>query len=236
MENTRLNKYIAEQYNISRRKADELIDAGRVSVNNKTAELGQKVSNKDTVVVVGIEKTKPEYYAYYKPAGVVTTLPQGKEKAIHDITDLPPAIHPVGRLDKESEGLLIMTNDTSIVDKLLHPSYEHEKEYYVETDKPVTHQLLARLRDGVPIGAVAGKRNYKTKPTRIRKVDQNAFEIILKEGKNRQIRKMCGAVGFKVTRLVRFRILNIELDNLKPNTYRKLKGRELKEFLSYLEN
>lgn len=230
----RLNKYLADQNYSSRRGADQLIEQGRVFINGKKAELGQRVSEGDKIEVEGVEPKQNEYYAYYKPRGVVTVGAQNDEKEIKDITDLSNDIFPLGRLDKDSEGLIIMTNDGRITESLLAPESEHEKEYTVTTDKPVSHQLLVRLSQGVNIGHVGRIKNYKTKPTEIRRNTKNSFDIILREGKNRQIRKMCGAVGFQVTNLKRFRIMDIKLGKLKPNTYRKLKDKELENFLDQL--
>ncbi len=238
----RLNKYLAEKNYASRRGADTLINAGQVFINGKRAKLGDQVFDGDEVTVKGAVAKEFEYYAYYKPKGVVTIgaqvdsrSPTGREKEIKDVTDLPKDIFPLGRLDKDSEGLIIMTNDGRITDALLSPLRKHEKEYQVTVDKPVSHQLLVRLSQGVQIGKTGTSRNYKTKKTEVRKVDKETFDIILREGKNRQIRRMCGAVGFQVKKLKRFRIMSISLGKLKPNTYRKLKGKELEEFLKALE-
>lgn len=231
---TRLNKYLAEENYASRRGADQLIESGLVFLNGKKAVLGDKVFPGDTVEVKGRQAREFEYYAYYKPKGVVTIGAQEDEKEIKDVTDFPSDIFPLGRLDKDSEGLLIMTNDGRITEALLSPLRKHEKEYTVTVDKPVSHQLLVRLSHGVQIGKTGTTRNYKTKKTEVRRVDKDSFDIILREGKNRQIRRMCGAVGFQVKKLKRFRIMNITLGKLKQNTYRKLKGKELEEFLKAL--
>lgn len=233
--NVRLNKYLAEQNYASRRGADELIKSGKVFINGKKAGLGDKVLPGDKVTVKGAEAKAFEYYAYYKPQGVVTIGAQEGEKEIKDITDLPSDIFPLGRLDKDSEGLIIMTNDGRITEALLSPTSKHEKEYLVTVDKPITHQLLVRLSQGVQIGKAGQTRNYKTKKTEVRRKTKDTLEIILREGKNRQIRRMCGAVGFQVKKLKRFRIMDISLGKLKPNTYRKLKGKELEHFLSALQ-
>lgn len=238
MENTnpiRINKYLAEKNYSSRRGADELIESGKVFINGKRATLGDKVGLEDRVEVKGMQAKEFEYYAYYKPKGVVTIGAQNDEKEIKDVTDLPSDIFPLGRLDKDSEGLLIMTNDGRITEALLSPKAKHEKEYTVTVDKPVSHQLLVRLSQGVSIGKTGTTRNYKTKKTEVRRADKESFDIILREGKNRQIRRMCGAVGFQVKKLRRFRIMNITLGKLKPNTYRKLKGKELTDFLGALQ-
>lgn len=230
----RLNKYLADKNYASRRGADELIASGKVFINGEKAELGTKVKETDEVTVEGYESKPHEYYAYYKPKGIVTFGAQNDEKEIKNISNLPKDIFPMGRLDKDSEGLIIMTNDGRITEALLSPYAEHEKEYRVTIDKPVVHQFLIRMNQGVNIGKVGAIKNYKTKPAKIRKVSSKSFDIILTEGKNRQIRKMAGALGSKVTGLKRFRIMNISLGQLKPNTFRKIKDVELKNFLREL--
>jgi 23S rRNA pseudouridine2604 synthase len=231
---TRINKYLAEQGYASRRRADELVEQGLVFINGKKAVPGDKVSTGDKVEVRGMQAKEFEYFAYYKPQGIVTIGAQEGEKEIKDVTDLTSDIFPLGRLDKDSEGLIIMTNDGRITEALLSPTSKHEKEYTVTVDKPVSHILLVRLSQGVQIGKAGQTKNYKTKKTEVRKTTKDSFDIILREGKNRQIRRMCGAVGFQVRKLKRFRIMNITLGKLKPNTYRKLKGKELEEFLKAL--
>lgn len=225
---TRINKYLADKNYATRRGADALVSAGKVFINGKKAVLGDKVEEGDKVTVAGFESPKYVYYAYYKPAGVAT-LSSGKgEKAIADVAKFPEKVFPLGRLDKDSEGLLIMTNDGRLTDKLLNPKFEHEKEYLVEVDRPITHQFLVKMSHKVDIGI------GKTKESKIRKKSNNTFEIILSEGKNRQIRRMCGVFGYGVRRLVRFRVMNILLGRLKPNQFKKLSTRELGIFLKSL--
>jgi 23S rRNA pseudouridine2604 synthase len=218
---TRINKYLAENQYASRRESDELIKKGKVLINGKIAKLGDTVSDKDKVEVFGLEKSKKVYYAYYKPKGVVTINAQyAKEKEIKDVTKFPEKVYPIGRLDKDSEGLLIMTNDGTLTDRILNPKHAHEKEYSVELDKPITHQQIGKLHKGVNIGNVGSKKNYITKPALVRRTGSNSFDIVLTEGKNRQIRRMCGALGFSVVKLKRFRILNVNLGNLKPGQFK----------------
>lgn len=217
----RINKYLAEMGFASRREADTLIEKGDVLINKKVAKLGDKVEEGDKVSVKGIDKKKKVYYLYYKPTGVVSVNAQKGEKEIKDVTKFPEKVFPIGRLDKESEGLIIMTNDGQITDKLLSPENHYEKEYYVETDKPVTHKLLVNLIQGINIGG------YKTKKAKARRKDKKSFEIVITEGKNRQIRKMCGALGFKVTKLKRIRLGNLKIGGLKPGNFKPIKPSDL---------
>lgn len=222
---------LADHQYASRREADTLIEKGLVFINGKKAKLGDKVGDGDTVEVRGKQAEEKAYYAYHKPEGVVTVNAQKGEEEILDTINLPEKVYPVGRLDKETEGLIILTNDGRVATSLLKPDAETEKEYEVTLDKPVTHQLLMRLKHGVDIGAVGSVRHYKTKPVKIRKTAPKKIEMVLTEGKNRQIRRMAGAVGFKVVRLKRFRIGSLQLGNLKKGEYRKLKPAEVKAIL-----
>jgi len=219
----RINKFLALKNYSTRRGADKLVKEGKVFINGKRASLGDKVSEKDKVTLKGFETEKYVYYAYYKPAGVAT-LATGKEKAIKDVANFPETVFPLGRLDKDSEGLLIMTNDGRLTDKLLNPKFEHEKEYEVTVDRPITHEFLVKMSKKVDIGI------GKTKESKIRRKNKNTFEIILSEGKNRQIRRMCGVFGYGVKKLKRFRIMNILIKKLKPNQFRKISGKEQKDF------
>lgn len=223
----RINKYLSEKNITTRRGADVLITEGKVFINGRKAVLGDKVTEQDKVIVEGFNPKKYVYYAYYKPSGIAT-LATGEEKSIKDVTNFPEKVFPIGRLDKESEGLIIMTNDGRMTDKLLNPKFEHEKEYYVELDRPITHEFLVRISNRVNIGI------HITKKSLVRKKDKNSFEIILSEGKNRQIRRMCGVLGAGVKKLKRFRILNILIGKLKPGQFRELKGEELNNFLKKL--
>lgn len=223
----RLNKYLADKGIATRRSADELIKKGLVFINGKKANLGDFVNEGDNV---NAEKPKESdrlvYYAYNKPIGVTTVGKQPGEKEIKDVTKFPIPVFPVGRLDKDSSGLIIMTNDGRITKKLLDPEYEHEKEYLVEVNKPVDHLFMVRLRDGVRLG-----RGEMTKKAKVRKVEPRKFEIIITEGKNRQIRRMCSAFNYEVKKLTRIRVMNILLGKLKPGQLRELKGKELVDFL-----
>lgn len=218
----RINKYLAHKNYATRRGADSLISAGKVFINGKRAVLGDQVTESDKVTIQGFEAPDYVYYAYYKPAGVSTVVSAVDEKSIEDVAKFPERVFPLGRLDKDSEGLLLMTNDGRLTDKLLNPKNDHDKEYLVTLEEEVTHAFLVKMNLGVRIG------DYKTKKTKIRRVDKHSFEIILTEGKNRQIRKMCANLGFKVKYLKRIRVMNILLGKLKPNQWRKLTAVELK--------
>lgn len=224
---TRINKWLADHQYASRREADGLIEQGLVYINGTQAVLGDKVADGDAVEVRGRGAAAKAYYVYHKPAGIVTVNAQEGEEEIADLVTLPEKVYPVGRLDKETEGLIILTNDGRVATHLLAPEAETEKEYEVTLDKPVTHQFLIRLKHGVDIGVVGKTRHYKTKPVKIRKVGPRKVAMVLTEGKNRQIRRMAGAVGFKVVKLKRFRIGTLVLGSLKKGQYRKLKPAEV---------
>ncbi len=227
----RVNKYLAQQGTASRREADALIEKGIVLINGKKALMGQKVERTDTVTLKGSTKTK-KYLAYYKGRGIITHSPSEGEvdiitrlKADYGIDD----VNPIGRLDKDSEGLLILTNDGRITGPLLDPEAKHEKEYEVMVDKPVNGYFLKQLENGVNI------EGYLTKPATATKAKHAMkFMLVLTEGKKHQIRRMCAALGYQVQSLKRNRIANVELGELKPNQYRILKDEELKTFLKEL--
>lgn len=229
---TRINKYLAEQNIASRREADALISQGKVLVNGKKAVVGQQIHEGDVVELAGKTKTR-QYYAYYKGRGVITHSPASHEVDIatriardYGLTD----VTPVGRLDKDSEGLLILSNDGRITGPLLDSDNNHEKEYNVVVDKNLTGLAQKLLAKGVSI------EGYKTKPAKVTKNPKNLkrFSITLTEGKKHQIRRMCAALGYQVQSLTRVRIVNIELGKLKPNQYRKITGEELQTFLKKL--
>lgn len=237
----RINKYLAEKQYASRRKADELITAGKVFINGRKAVLGDTVTETDKVEVklTGNEQ-QSVYFAYNKPIGIVTHSPQGDEVDIKTVlhnqlksSEKALNLFPIGRLDKDSHGLLILTNDGRITSKLLDPEEVHEKEYVVETKERLPLNFELRMEQGVTIEDGNGKK-FKTKPCIVHVLGERKFSIILTEGKKRQIRRMCEAVGPHVVDLKRIRIMNIELGHLSPNTLRKLKGEELDEFLSEL--
>ena len=218
----RLNRYLSLCNYATRRGADVLISGGKVFINGTKASLGDQVQEGDHVEVEGAEEKEYVYYAYYKPKGIVTIGAQNEEKEIADVSNFPEDVFPIGRLDKDSEGLIIMTNDGRITEELLSPDFYHEKEYQVTVDQTVSHQAFVKLRHGVRIDV--GRKKYMTKPAKVRRISKNTFDIIITEGKKRQIRKMCGGVGYKVVKLKRFRIMDVELGNLKPGQFRKIEN------------
>ncbi len=219
----RINKYLALRKYASRREADKLIEAGRVYVNGKKAVLGSDVAEKDSVEVKGPKKTY-RYFAYNKPRGVITHSPQGEEKSIEDVIPLK-GVFPIGRLDKDSYGLIIVTDDGRITDSLLNPKYEHDKEYEVTVLHDLPDDFQHKMERGVNIG------DYTTKPCKVKILRNRSFLITLTEGKKHQIRRMCGAFGVSVTHLKRVRILNIALGSLKEGAYRPIEKEELRVFL-----
>ena len=230
----RINKYLADMGISTRTGADILIEQGAVFVNEKRALLGQIIKKSDKVVVLGQEEFKNEYkyYLYNKPRGIVTTGAQSGEREIMEIVDLPPEsqnIFPVGRLDKDSSGLIVLTNDKRVTNRLLSPKFEHEKEYSVEVNKNITNTLLAGLKKGVMIGY-----REKTKPALVKKITDRRFEIVLKEGKNRQIRRMCKSFGFEIVSLKRFRIMNLTDEKLYVGQVKEVTGKKLTEFIKLL--
>ncbi len=224
----RINKYLALQNITTRREADELIKAGEVKINGKLAVLGDKVSKKDKVTVdKKIQDIKKlVYLAYNKPVGIITHGPQGQEKSIRDVFNFTQKVFPVGRLDKDSCGLMILTNDGRITDKLLNPDYEHEKEYIVKVNKSLSPSFIEHMKNPMVLGD-----GHKTKKCKVEKRDNFSFSIILTEGKKRQIRRMCEKLNHHVTELKRIRIINIKLGKLASGKYRKISGPELAEFM-----
>jgi len=228
----RINKYLAHTGVASRREADVLIAAGKVTINGKKAEMGQTMQEQDKVAVVG--KTKAtSYYAYYKGRGVITHSPADHETDIatrlandYGITH----VSPIGRLDKDSEGLMILSNDGRITGPLLDPESDNEKEYEVLVDKNVSGMFRRAMEAGVDIEGYRTKKAVVVASTK----NEKRFNLIITEGKKHQIRRMCAALGYQVQSLKRTRILNIELGKLKPNQYRKLVGDELATFLKAL--
>jgi len=228
----RINKYLAHKNIATRREADELIKAGEIKINGRLAKLGDKVS-KDDIVTAGkkIQDMKNlVYLAYNKPTGIITHSPQGQEKSIQDIFNFPENVFPIGRLDKDSCGLIILTNDGRITDKLLNPDYDHEKEYIVKTDRSISPSFIEHMGGGMVLGD-----GYKTQKCKVEKLDNFSFSIVLTEGKKRQIRRMCEKLDHRVVDLQRVRIMNIKLENLPPRKYRKIEGTELREFLREID-
>ncbi|NTU98830.1 rRNA pseudouridine synthase [Candidatus Falkowbacteria bacterium] len=223
-----LNKYLALKKICSRKEADRLLREGKIKVNGKIAEPGMKVFRTD-IVETEIDK-KLAYLAYYKPRNIITHSPQGGELSIADVLSYSPKVAPLGRLDKASRGLLILSNDGRITDRLLNPNFFHEKEYEVRVDRELMKPDLQKLSRGVVLDD-----GYVTRACKVESIGAYSFRIILTEGKKRQIRRMCQAIGFTVKDLKRVRIMNIDLGRLKPGEYREIKGKELEELLSNLQ-
>jgi 23S rRNA pseudouridine2604 synthase len=224
----RLNKYISETGLCSRREADARIEAGRVTINGVVATLGTQVAQGDVVCVdgqpVGGEQ-QHVYLALNKPVGIISTTERHVAGNILDLVKYPQRIFPIGRLDKDSEGLILLTNNGDIVNEILRSENEHEKEYVVTVDRPVTEIFLGGMASGVRIlGTV-------TKPCKVKRIGAATFRIVLTQGLNRQIRRMCSFFGYKVLRLQRVRIINISLGDLRPGQWRHLRPAEVRGLL-----
>lgn len=228
----RLNKFIGETGYCSRREADKLIEEGRVTINGNTAEMGTKVSVDDEVRIDGrliVEKhDKPIYLAFNKPVGIECTTNLEVKNNIVDYINYPKRIFPIGRLDKASEGLIFMTNDGDIVNKILRARNNHEKEYIVTVNRPITDRFIERMGNGVPI------LDTVTRKCKVEQVSKYIFKIILTQGLNRQIRRMCEYLGYEVTALKRIRIINISLD-VPVGRYRELTDKEIKDMNQLIE-
>lgn len=222
----RINKYLAHRGIATRKNADALITKGLVTINGRKAVLGDKVEEKDVVETQHVPK-KYRYFAYNKPVGVITHSPQYDEKDI--LRSIPlRSIFPVGRLDKRSSGLIILTDDSRVTERLLSPRFEHDKEYRVTTREVLPNNFKKRMEAGVDI------EGYMTKPCQVEIRGENAFTITLTEGKKHQIRRMCDALKVSVDTLERVRVLQVKLGGLKPNEYRELDTAERARFLKAL--
>jgi 23S rRNA pseudouridine2604 synthase len=226
-EGIRLNKYLSEIGHCSRRAADRLIDEGRIQVNRAPVVMGQKVTPQDRIEVDGIVvedlQERHVYLAFNKPVGIVCTTDTRVEKDnIIDYINYPSRIFPIGRLDKPSEGLILLTNDGDIVNKILRARNNHEKEYIVTVNKPVTQEFVDRMANGIPI------LDTVTRNCVVEQIHKNQFRIILTQGLNRQIRRMCEYLDYRVVKLKRIRIMNIEL-NVGVGKYRDLTKKEFVE-------
>lgn len=235
-ENTavRINKYLSEIGYCSRRAADKLIDAGRITVNGNLVEMGMKVTKTDLIAVDGISVNQkgdaPVYIAFNKPVGIVCTTDTRVEKDnIIDFINFPSRIFPIGRLDKPSEGLIFLTNDGDIVNKILRARNQHEKEYIVTVNKPITQEFIDKMGQGVPI------LDTVTRPCIIKQTHKKEFKIILTQGLNRQIRRMCEYLDYRVVTLKRIRIMNVALD-VPVGKWRNLTKEELTEINRMVED
>ena len=228
----RLNKYLSEAGVCSRREADRLIESGIVTVDGKTAAPGMKVEDGQEVRVgkkVVKSKSKKTVLAVYKPAGIVCTEDKREKKNIIRFLNYPVRVTYAGRLDKDSEGLLIMTNDGDLINGMMRARYAHEKEYKVKVNKEVTSEFIEKMSRGVHIRDKEKNLDAVTRPCTVKKTGKYTCSIILTQGLNRQIRRMCEALGYKVDVLKRIRIMNVELGDLKPGQVRELTEQELKE-------
>ncbi len=227
----RINKYLSETGIISRRGADKWIAEGKVTINGELATVGSQVEDGDIVCVDGKEVKKEQqlvYIALNKPVGITSTTERHIKGNVVDFVNHPLRIFHIGRLDKESEGLLLLTNDGDIVNKILRAENHHEKEYIVQVDKPITEQFIKKMGAGVDI------LDTTTLPCQVEKISDKVFKIILEQGLNRQIRRMCSSLGYSVKRLQRIRIMNIKLGNLKVGQWRDLTDKERTELFTLL--
>ena len=229
----RLNKYLSEAGVCSRREADRLIESGRVTVDGKRAETGMKITDSQ-VVRVGkkeiCQKNEMVLLAVNKPVGIVCTEEKKEKNNIINFLKYPTRVTYIGRLDKDSEGLLLMTNNGDIINKMMRSGNQHEKEYKVTVNKPITPEFIERMANGVPI------LDTVTRKCKVEMIGKYKFRIILTQGLNRQIRRMCEYLGYKVTQLQRVRVMNIELGNLKPGEYRKVTEAEIAELYELIKD
>lgn len=229
----RINKYLSDAGVCSRREADALIAEGKVLIDGVAAEVGSRVRQGQTVTFQGKNLSRQEeqvLIAFYKPVGIVCTTDPREPDNVVDCLHYGKRIYPIGRLDKDSEGLLLLTNDGDIVNKILRAGNHHEKEYQVTVNKPVTPEFLKGMAGGVPI------LDTVTKPCKIEPTGKNSFTIVLTQGLNRQIRRMCEYFGYRVVALKRVRIMHITLGRLHPGTYRNLTTEEWKRLREVLQS
>lgn len=228
----RINKYISEAGKASRRGADRLIEDGRVTINGKRATIGDQVNPGDDVVVDGnpVRVARNNVYiALNKPVGITSTTEKGVKGNIVDLVNHPLRIFNIGRLDKDSEGLILMTNDGDIVNEILRSENQHEKEYVVSVDKPITPEFVKKMSEGVKILGTT------TLPCKVEQLSKFDFQITLTQGLNRQIRRMCEVLGYNVYRLQRTRIMNIQLGKLPPGQWRDLSKKEKAQLFRELD-
>ncbi|MCR9290439.1 23S rRNA pseudouridine(2604) synthase RluF [Saprospiraceae bacterium] len=229
---TSINKFISSTGICSRREADKWIEAGRVKINGEIAQKGNRVFEKDKVLLDGkplMNKPKLVYLALHKPPGITCTTDLKDKTNIIDFVNHPKRIFPIGRLDKPSSGLIFLTNDGDIVNQILRVENNHEKEYIVQVDRPITPRFIQRMSNGIPI------LGTKTKKCFVQKKGRFVFKIILTQGLNRQIRRMCEYLDFRVVTLKRVRIMNVQLGNLKVGMWRDLTEKEMDELKKSLK-
>lgn len=232
-EGIRLNKFLSEAGVCSRREADRQIDAGNVFVNGKVATMGLRVTERDVVEFQGKEiftKPKPVLLLCNKPEGIVCTAEKREKNNIVDYIHYPVRLYPVGRLDKNSRGLLLMTNQGELVNRIMRARNYHEKEYIVRVDKPITRTFITDMAKGVFLPEL----DVKTRPCQVEKLSKYTFRIVLTQGLNRQIRRMCQVFGYHVRDLQRTRIMNLTLEGIKEGEYREIRKEEYEELLSLL--
>jgi len=232
-EHISLNKYISETGLCSRREADKLIEAGRVKINENVARKGNRVISSDKVYLDNTlieKKITPVYIAFHKPVGIVCTTDERESGNIIQHLNYKERIFPIGRLDKMSQGLILLTNDGDIVNKILRAGNYHEKEYVVSVNKPIDGAFIKTMSSGVPI------LNTVTRPCKVRKINEFTFNIILTQGLNRQIRRMCEYLGYQVKSLTRVRIMDITLDGIGYDTWRFLTESEITWLMELVRN
>ena len=234
-ESIRLNKFLSDAGVCSRRAADRAIEAGQVLVNGEPAVMGQKVSASELVEfegkIVSNADKKSVLLAYNKPAGIVCTAEKREKNNIIDHINYPERIYPIGRLDKDSTGLILLTNQGDLVNRIMRAVNAHEKEYIVSVDKEITGDFIKKMSEGVYLDEL----EVTTRKCKVKKLSKNSFNIVLTQGLNRQIRRMCQMLGYKVQTLKRVRIMNIELGELKEDTYRDVTEDEYNKLLKMLE-
>ncbi len=234
METVRLNKFLSESGVCSRREADRQIEAGQVMVNGVIATVGQQVSTADSIVFCGravAEKPKPTILLVNKPVGIVCTAEVREKNNIVKFINYPERLYPVGRLDKGSRGLILMTNQGELANQILKARNYHEKEYIVRVDKPVDEAFIKAMSAGIYLKEL----EVATRPCTVQKRSKFTFSIVLTQGLNRQIRRMCASLGFKVLDLQRVRIMNLHLDGIKEGKYRHINDEELSQLIAHIE-
>ena len=234
-ESFRINRFLSAAGVCSRREADRLIESGRVFVNGQVAEKGMQILPTDEVVFdkkVLKKKEERTLLLFNKPAGIVCTEEKREKNNIIDYINYPARIFTIGRLDKESRGLILLTDDGSIVNDIMKGSRRHEKEYHVRVDKPLTHGFIKKMEDGVYLPELS----VRTRKCRVRRTGEMSFDITLTQGLNRQIRRMCEALSYRVTDLMRFRIMNLFVDDIREGSFRRITEEEERELFKELYN